>query len=884
MAKVRLRLNRKVALITAAAVVTLAVVACVGHRVQHAMSVDRARQTGLTAVENEDWETGASHLKYYLQYTRDDVDAMEAYAESLEAGYGQHDEAYELREQILQSDPDRHHLRRRQVEVALKRDEIDSAARHADLLMQRRPDVAEHAWLKGRVEESRKQWSAAVRHYDSAIRMEPLHPGANRQLAWLYEASGHRQRADRIIARLLSGQQTDEVTARTLAEFLFRRDRLVDAEPYARRLVESDDPETPLLLLGTRIAVRLVEQRVARREHAIAEEVVGFWTKPVSLGIERSPESSFFDVSLASLHLAVGQSDEAMQVYQSAIERIPEDLSLRFQVAWQLIRLQKLDEARNAIDALGDLDSAGEFHAVLGGALELAHGRFEAARSCFEVLIEQRDGDSVLASFVDSQYATACAHLGQWDTAADAWQRAVQRSPKDREARFGLALSRLVQKQPAQALRDLQKIPNLAGLFIERGETASGTHSPQALLSGLLDQSASVIAKDEAHLLHSLVHISNGRVNEAASELAASGRQQRLFDLIALVHASESIPLSELEQVVTADPADDRALMTLFVTWAKTGKKPRIEQAIGHQRSAMAERLALARACEQAGVPLRSSDSALADRLLGVSEQILRDAVEQDPRQLPQLVLFLARNNRRDDAFELCRESWSRYPAQVAGVWLALTQMPPASLQRLRELERNVVAELRLRSNSDALRLVLADVYLMTGRFPQAEKQYRLLVARNASGVSGLNNLAWLLAMQNRDVELALRLISKAISEGGETPGLVDTRGCVRLARGDTSRAIQDFQFAAKEKPGPDVYFHLAVARRRSGQLTEATDALQKARELGFDPATRSPLEQSLVIEVSELDAVDETPVTENRSDGDPLTPADEFETTGAGG
>lgn len=62
----------------------------------------------------------------------------------------------------------------------------------------------------------------------------------------------------------------------------------------------------------------------------------------------------------------------------------------------------------------------------------------------------------------------------------------------------------------------------------------------------------------------------------------------------------------------------------------------------------------------------------------------------------------------------------------------------------------------------------MGNVYFTLGRYPEAEANYRAALGVNPDHAVALNNLAWLLAEENRSLEEAERLIRHAIALGAE--------------------------------------------------------------------------------------------------------------------
>ena len=116
-----------------------------------------------------------------------------------------------------------------------------------------------------------------------------------------------------------------------------------------------------------------------------------------------------------------------------------------------------------------------------------------------------------------------------------------------------------------------------------------------------------------------------------------------------------------------------------------------------------------------------------------------------------------------------------------------------------------------------------------------------------------LNNAAWLLAMQRRDLDEAEALIERAIDVSGELAHLRDTRGCVHMAMGQLRHALVDFEASVAESPQPTSLLHLAAALARNGEVQQARDALKRAREAGLRSTHVHPLDRALLEDVERI-------------------------------
>jgi len=135
-----------------------------------------------------------------------------------------------------------------------------------------------------------------------------------------------------------------------------------------------------------------------------------------------------------------------------------------------------------------------------------------------------------------------------------------------------------------------------------------------------------------------------------------------------------------------------------------------------------------------------------------------------------------------------------------------------------------------------AIHHLLAVMYEFRGDSPKAIEHYEAAIAGNTGMGEARNNLAYLLAQSDGDLDRALDLAQQAKGLMPDSPNAADTLGWVLFKRGVPSAAIGYLREAeAGMDPGSPalgvVRFHLAQAYEAAGEHDKAIESLDRAIE-----------------------------------------------------
>jgi cellulose synthase operon protein C len=210
------------------------------------------------------------------------------------------------------------------------------------------------------------------------------------------------------------------------------------------------------------------------------------------------------------------------------------------------------------------------------------------------------------------------------------------------------------------------------------------------------------------------------------------------------------------------------------------------------------------------------------------------------------LIQYYSRSRSVERGLAFCKDAWKHCPPEmIAGASIMLLRSGQASELQCSQVEGFIKAALEQKPRSVGLLMPLADLQDLRGRFAEAAKLYREVLQIDPTNGLALNNLSWLLALNNDQVNLAKEMVEKAIQLFGPSPELLDTRAVVHLALHNPDAAMVDLEKATSlDKPTGYRFFHLARAHYMKKNLDAALDSFRKAKDLGLERSHLHPVEQ----------------------------------------
>ncbi|MBP3960067.1 tetratricopeptide repeat protein [Gemmata sp. G18] len=283
--------------------------------------------------------------------------------------------------------------------------------------------------------------------------------------------------------------------------------------------------------------------------------------------------------------------------------------------------------------------------------------------------------------------------------------------------------------------------------------------------------------------------------------------------------------------------------------------RPRTAQPIGSAppEAELPRLSAAARAADELG-----AEPGAGDALFPVAETLYRDAAKRGAAaDALALVGFVARRGRVEEAIKLGREVEEKVGS--AGVATALVTAAygycpvPLSDSQLDAIEAEVKACLGRAKPSPASAELTGLMHARRGRYAEAAREFRTVVAANEKNAPAINNVAYMLILAGSRNEEVGALLEKAWAVDGPTAGLLDSRGMLHLDSGRTTEAVTDLEQAVEQNATAAKCLHLATAYHRAGKPPAVVArALERSESLQTDGSLVLPAEQKKYRELAQ--------------------------------
>lgn len=242
------------------------------------------------------------------------------------------------------------------------------------------------------------------------------------------------------------------------------------------------------------------------------------------------------------------------------------------------------------------------------------------------------------------------------------------------------------------------------------------------------------------------------------------------------------------------------------------------------------------------------------------AEKLFEVASKMNPANKMDLADFVANHRDLDRGLDILDEARSEVSDQIAMQYASAILIAAGDKATEEQFDRVESWLTRaLREDPESIKLVLQKAEILGARKQYSESVdiYRDLLKRDdLTGFNRavvLNNLAFMLASSTSDApsnKEAMEYVNEAAQILGPRSDILDTRGVVHMALGNSDEAVSDLEYAVTDQPTASKYFHLCRAYLLARQNQKAVGAWRKAVELGLSESDVGTVEREVYREV----------------------------------
>ena len=708
---------------------------------------------------------------------------------------------------------------------------------------------------------AKKEFAAALVEYRAAVQADQLNGRARQKLALVYFELNDRERATREIVRAADLLPDDATVQLAAGRALLADRKYDDAKARAERVLAKQPKNADAQILRGNASAGLHDFESALTDLTEAAEAL--------------PGRAATQINLAAIRTARGENAEAEAAYKQAIVVAPASAAGYVALSRHYAQRGRAKDAEEVLLQGKDKVTGDSSINTSLAALYLRSGRRAEAEAPLKELVASSNQPAyrlALADYYVAQKRVAEAKTlltglasdktANGDTAATARTRlaSIEYDGGNRPLAYKMLDELIAERSTDAQLRLLKSEWRLAERNIDgaleeaRAAERIRPESPrvQLQLGRLLTQKdpvAAIKASSEA------LRLSPGST-EAMVQLAQAHFSRGEFTK-AQQFASDALAL---------DPGESNARFNLAKALLAQGKLAETEQALQpllkafpaspyvqvlHGRVRLrAKDVAGAKAAYEKAL---RADPGFVDAVAGLAAL---ETAQNRTNEARALVSRAIENNPSDPALRILRAKLLLATKDQSGAeneLRAIIQSSPGNYEAFQLLGQLYFSQKRL---PDALRQFEAlakqnpasvPAHTMVGMLQgalgnkeAAETSYKRVLSLNPRASIAANNLAYLYAEQNRNLDEALSLAQAAVSAQPDSADMNDTLGWVFFKRGMAPLAVGPLRRSTELDPqDAEHHYHLGLATAKAGDETSARAALQKSISLGLAGSQR---------------------------------------------
>lgn len=710
---------------------------------------------------------------------------------------------------------------------------FNEAQAHVAEALRMRPNWPSARLLAATLYDRQGNLEAAVESYRKAIDLGVQSSTVIRRTVQLLAGLNRFREADEVL-RLL-GERQDSIEGDADFESSIIKARIgeyEDAVEFARKAAAESKKATDHVWLGQLLLIlgrqAENEKRAAEAQSELAEAEAAF-----EKAVELDPASDAAWVALIQFYGQTGKIQQAEEAVKKAKEKLPpakaavaiaqcyEAIGKTQEAEKQLLEnLAASPRDAKAVELLADYyirngqneKATDELKKIIDGGIEADPQQKTNARRSYATLLFQQGGEENRKKALEMIENNLRLNA---DSEADQYAKAV------------LLANDLSDEQRKKAIPVLEQL-------------LDAQHSPSAEIQFTL-----------AKLYLSENQMANFK-NLMRNILRNENREPRYlaFYVDALIEHDETKEAGVYLELLKKSQPNSINTATLDAKFAFKLKnyetsikvlKAYLDSSQGDQQTKMMEMVEAAGALASFADQLKEeggAGNAIARGFDDEAEGVFQQFVDMQPGRELLMAQFLARQGRLPQALKMTEEhADSSTPDDIAKTCFSFLQGASPNAEQLRQIDlilQNALNKHEASQGAVVLKTAQAILRDFQQRDAETEALYREILQEKPGDPTAMNNLAIFLALHNRNLDEAAKMIDKAIIDNGRLPGLLDTRAIVYMAQNQPKKALDDLSLALKKQPTAVRYFHQAQAYFQDGQKKAAVKSLKMAQDMGL--------------------------------------------------
>ncbi len=749
----------------------------------------------------------------------------------------------------------------------------------------------------------------AVIHFKNALKKMPSHAKARLELGLSYLRQSQVQFAVRELSLAAGNKETLEDASRVLAQVYMQIGEFSRAVPFLEGILAKGSPALhDFLMLGEcLLTVRRSSEALGVLEKAAENYPKSAFPKihlarallldgrerdaRVKIEEALSLETGNIEVRLlaANFYERAGDAAEAEKAFRKVQGDFPADALSWISLARFFHRVKKTVEAEAALKEA--LEAGIKDPSVLHLLAITYHLKkdFDSALETFKRASGEFPDDWRSMILLGDYYLV----LKRIAEAKITYEKVVERWPQLVPVRSKMAEVLIAERKYEKARQHVEAIlkddSRYARARILRGILLLTEGKISQAREDFLRAQEIIPRSPDARFLYGMTFFEEGRYDLSLSELVealevapASVNVRIALSYVYFKTGRPGAAIDELTRVLESQPGNEQALMLRAQAFRVTRQFQRAEADYLKVIEMMPE-LALPR-IRLAETYMAMGDAAKAAEAL----KRLAEEPSADTRVLELTVRVYVSDGRYDDAMSLLEDHGKRRPDLIAisilkaGVLLRkgdfegaeailkdLRKRNPSSITPslllarayLNRMEYDRAIETYLEAlalepkNTDAL-CGKARAHYLAGRTDEAIAAYEEVLSINESLAPAANDLAYIYAESDRELDRAMVLATRAKEMQPQNPDILDTIGWVQFKKGLMAHAEKNIRDAmGRRSAEPLFHYHLGSLYYRTGRYKEASSSLNEAVRLGL--AEKEALEAKEIVEKMKRMAAD---------------------------